>query len=477
MGRLGHGVAVTGFFLFSVFAPHSIAGAEIALAIATLGWLARTLSKRNTGLKRSRFDLPIWLFFLWSIFSALLSAEPEISIPKLQSVLVFFTFYLTQAVVRRKTAVLLAVIMILSGVTGVLYSGYDLLRGRGVVVESLAPDSPLRESVQVGDTIWRVGGSRIYSTEDLDRVIGSTETHRRLTVSLITRGEHDERPGFLVTEELKRRPSPSGVTGVERSHRFRASGWTRHYVTFAEILQLLTQLALGLAFANFQNHGLNRRFKFATVAAVILAIGIGLTAMRTVLIAFAIGASVLAIRASRGGARVLVTAAISAVLGFGAVVVWQTRDQNALLFDDPSSNLRLNVARAGLDRILVHPVFGHGMDSMKEHWREWGFPALVHLHSTPLQLAFDRGLPALLFWLWIIALFCLTTYQGEKLTRDSGDTNAHGVLLGATGALTGFLASSLVNYNFGDGEVALVFWWLMGIVLVLTRDVEGVSDT
>jgi hypothetical protein len=33
--------------------------------------------------------------------------------------------------------------------------------------------------------------------------------------------------------------------------------------------------------------------------------------------------------------------------------------------------------------------------------------------------------------------------------------------------------SSLVNYNFGDGEVALVFWWLLGIVVVMTIDVSS----
>jgi hypothetical protein len=64
-------------------------------------------------------------------------------------------------------------------------------------------------------------------------------------------------------------------------------------------------------------------------------------------------------------------------------------------------------------------------------------------------------------------LFWRTTSRGEKNLRDSSDTNRYGILLGATGAVAGFFASSLVNYNFGDGEVALVFWWLMGIVVVL----------
>jgi len=93
---------------------------------------------------------------------------------------------------------------------------------------------------------------------------------------------------------------------------------------------------------------------------------------------------------------------------------------------------------------------------------------MLHLHSTPLQLAFDRGLPALFFWLWIMWLFWRTASQNEKRLRETLDTNRYGIMLGASGALAGFFASSLVNYNLGDGEVALVFWWLLGIVVVLS---------
>ena len=109
------------------------------------------------------------------------------------------------------------------------------------------------------------------------------------------------------------------------------------------------------------------------------------------------------------------------------------------------------------------------MDAVHKHWNEWGFPGdqMLGLHSTPLQLAFDRGLPALLCWFWLMLIFWLTTIRAERQARDTGDTNSYGVLLGATGAIAGFFASSLVNYNFGDAEVALVFWWLMGIVVVL----------
>jgi hypothetical protein len=101
---------------------------------------------------------------------------------------------------------------------------------------------------------------------------------------------------------------------------------------------------------------------------------------------------------------------------------------------------------------------------MKLHWSEWGFPGkdMLHLHSTPLQLAFDRGLPMLALWLWLMIAFWLATARKERGFADLSDTNSYGILLGTLGALTGFLISSLVNYNYGDAEVAMMFWFLMG---------------
>ncbi|MEP6568968.1 MAG: O-antigen ligase family protein [Acidobacteriota bacterium] len=369
---------------------------------------------------------------------------------------------------------MLVFVMILSGSVGTLYSIYDLARGRGVLIESIAPDSPLQPlHLRPGDAIWRIAGRRIYSVADIDQTIKNSPAESKLTVSLISQGEHVERPGLVVTDAIKQRPSPSGIAGAGPTHRFRASGWTRHYETYSEILQILALLALGLLVANYKNHRLNFRAKLAAAAFALLALGIVLTAMRTVLLAFVFGVSVISVRTLGTlprRARVLSLAGVCLLLTVGAFVVYQTRAPHALSLQDPSSSLRIEVARVGVSRMMLHPLFGHGMDSMHVHWKEWGFPGteLLHLHSTPLQLAFDRGLPALVFWLWIMWIFWRTASRGEKLLRDSSDTNRYGLLLGATGAVAAFCASSLVNYNFGDGEVALVFWWLLGIVVVLS---------
>ncbi|MDT4952331.1 MAG: hypothetical protein QOJ02_469 [Acidobacteriota bacterium] len=471
--RISERVSLVGFILYAVFAPHSIAGAEIALGIVAIGWLARLIITKETGIRRSPLDLPIWLFLGWTILSAFFSAEPRISLPKLQSVAVVFLFYLTQSIVTRRTAVMLIALMITSGVAGVTFSAVDLARGRGVMIEELSPESPFHEfQMGAGDAVWRVGEARVSSTEEIDEAIRHRQTGERLPASIIIRGEHGERPGFIVTEEMKARPSPSGIKSSGPTHRFRASGWTRHYETFSETLQILAQLALGLALAQIQRRGPRRTLYLTLAATALLAVGIALTLMRTVLVALAIGASVIAVRAARGRVRLVVAAAVVVVLSFGALAVWRTRASGALMLEDYSSSLRLQVARTGLSRIRLHPVFGHGMDAVKNHWTEWGFPGsdMIHMHSTPLQLAFDRGLPALLFWLWIMTAGWLMAARSEKLFRDFPEASRHGLLLGATGAIAGFFVSSLVNYNFGDAEVALVFWWLLGIVAVLSAN-------
>jgi hypothetical protein len=473
-GEVGQRIALAGLGIYVLFAPHSVAASVIGVAIAGIGWIIRTLQTRHLGLRWSKFDLIVVLSLLWTVASALLSQEPRISIAKLEASWCVFLFYLARATVTKRSAVILAALLILSASAGALYSAFDLLRGRGVVVESITPGSAFNQvGIRPGDTIWQINRRRVYSTSDIDQVLTQTPVNTPVSVGIIAQGEQVERSFTLA------QPSNSGILGTEHNYRFRASGFTRHYETFAELMQMIAQLALGLALAHLRNHGPNRIFRIAIAAAALLTAGLVFTAMRTVIVAFVIGASVMALRSLRATMKVAFTFALFAVLAFAAVVVWQTRDQNALWLRDPSSSLRLQVAQVGLSRILIHPVFGHGMDAMQLHWNEWGFPGkdMLHLHSTPLQLAFDRGLPMLALWLWMMILFWLTVARAERRAADLGDTNHYGILLGTLGALTGFLMSSLVNYNYGDAEVAMMFWFLMGMVIGPTQHAGPISTT
>lgn len=484
--RLLDWVVLAGCIVFALAAPHTIAGSWIGISLMTLGWIARTITTRRTGLKRSALDIPIWLFFGWTVLSCIFSEEPRESLPKLINASTFLMFYLTHAVLTRKTAVLTATVMIVSAVAGVLWGAGELIVGRGVVVAALSADSRLRTEtlLQEGDVIWRVNEQRVSSAQEIDELIRSTPAGDRARLSVISRGEHVEWPGLLVTEEIRRAPSPSGVTGGGRAHNFRTSGWTRHYETFAELLQIIGQLALGFAVArwlrarNATEKVGAARILLPAIAFVIMAVGTILTAMRSTLIAFGFGMSVAGWRASlKKWQRAIVIAVGVLIIGIGAIAVWRTRASGALFLNDSSASSRMEVAKVAARRILIHPVLGHGMDAMHRHWNEWGFPGkdMLDAHSTPLQLAFDRGLPALGLWIWLMYCFWRLAVRVELKTRAE-DSAAHGLALGIMGALAGFLLSSLVNYNFGDSEVALLVWWMMGAVVALDKPDNRVTD-
>ncbi|HYX42537.1 MAG TPA: PDZ domain-containing protein, partial [Pyrinomonadaceae bacterium] len=354
--RFAERTAIVGLVLYAIFAPHSIAASWIALSLVIAGWLARTIITRQTGIQRTPLDLPLWLFFAWSVLSAITSAEPRISLLKLISVSTFLIYYLVQAVITRRTAVLLASLIITSGVAGVVWSVFDVVRGRGVVIETIATDSPLRATTQLqtGDAIWRVNQVRINSMPELADAIRRAPVGTPLRLSVITHGEHVEWTGPAVTDAMKTSTPPAGIYGTGRTHRFRASGWTRHYETFAELLQILAQLALGFALAHLQRRTAltsNTRLVGALYATafVLLAVGIALTAMRTVLVAFVVGAFVLLWRGiTSTRARIAVACIIVLVCALGAFAVWRTRASGALQLQDASARLRLEVARVAL---------------------------------------------------------------------------------------------------------------------------------
>lgn len=476
--RLTRALALAGFTIYALAAPHSIAGAWMGLSVVIAAWLWRAISTRATGFKHTPFDLPLWLLFIWTILSAFLSYEPRLSVAKLVSVSVFLIFYVTQAMLTRRMAIAVAFVLTASGVSGVLWSAFELAAGRGVVIARLKEESPLRVASKLseGDAVWRVNRERVNSVEEIDEAIRRAEAGSVLQLSVISKGEHVEWSGPVVTQETKSKESPSGIEGGGRTRRFRASGWTRHYQTYAEVLQIVAQIALGFALANLLRRKERRWIVLPFAAFALLGAGVAFTAMRTTLAAFALGATVTGLRAAaRGRARALVFAIILFALALGAFAVWRTRAGGALALRDASSSMRAEVARVALRRVPQHPFFGHGMDAMQRHWNEWGFPGedMLHTHSTPLQIAFDRGLPALLFWLWFVAVLFVTALRAERIWRGSDSALTHGLALGATGALAGFAASSIVNYNFGDAEVALLLWWLAGALVVLTRDEDA----
>jgi len=89
-----------------------------------------------------------------------------------------------------------------------------------------------------------------------------------------------------------------------------------------------------------------------------------------------------------------------------------------------------------------------------------------HMHNTALELAFERGVPTLIAWIIWMFIYLKLLWRG---LRQNLQWTERGILLGALGGTIGFLTSSLVHYNWGDSEVVMIFYLIMGCSLFILR--------
>ncbi|HEY6189724.1 MAG TPA: O-antigen ligase family protein [Pyrinomonadaceae bacterium] len=470
-------------FALAIAAPHSIAATQIAWACGLLVWVVRLMSGARPPLHRTPLDYALLGFFILTMISSLASYDADVSIGKLRGASLFTIVYLVaENVTSRRAARALAFALIASCLINVVYVLGERAVGRGVKVEGLSQASPLYAAgVRDGDTLLEVDGRALHNPEELlaalAPVAGQPEQSSPARVRIyryewmptldVPRGKLLE--GETTTARL-------GMAGWSRGRDWRAAGFYGHYTTYAEALQLIASLVLGLLIAL-------GRWKTKSAALLMLAlaglsIALLLTVTRASWLAFLLSASVIVLTgASRRTALILAACALPVVLT-GLFVLQQKR--NVSFFDpkDDSINWRKTVQREGLQLLLSKPrhmLVGVGMDSIKRHWREWGLfengrIPMGHMHSTPLQLALERGIPTLIMWLVLLGLYARMLWRGLQRRTEPDGWVERGILLGALGGLTGFFASGLVHYNFGDSEVAMIFYLIMGLSLVVERE-------
>jgi O-antigen ligase len=184
--------------------------------------------------------------------------------------------------------------------------------------------------------------------------------------------------------------------------------------------------------------------------------------------------------ASRRTALILAACALLTV-PVGLYVLQQKRNVGFVDQKDESIRWRETVWQEGLQLLLSRPrhlLIGVGMDSLKKHWREWGLfdngrLPLGHMHSNLLQLAVERGLPTLFAWLFLLALYARMLWRLARHHASLGGWIERGIVLGALGGLAGFFSSGLVHYNFGDSEVVMILYFIMGLSLFIERQAKA----
>lgn len=455
--------------LFSLTTPHSIAAAQISLGLSFIAWIARDCALRHFHFARTPIDLPLFYFATLTLISSAFSIEPSISMPKLKSLLLFGVIYMISTNLRARGVQLMIGLLIISSLVGVSFSLIEKFLGRGMIVTAIEKESPLAESpLQPGDVIWMIAKRRVFSLEGAANIIRKRRTGEVLEIEALHAG--DPIPVTLrVTDEIKARLNPLGISIGGRSRQFRVSGFSRQFQTYAEQMQILAMLAFGglLTTLKFwQRHNLRIWLKLFALLFIVFALALTLTASRAVLLAFIGALIIVSISVGNRLAQIIALSA-AVVLGVSGFYVLSTaRRQTTVNFNDDSTARRIEYMKAGLRLIPKRPLIGVGMDSHKRHWQEWGFPGeyITHTHSTPIQIAMDRGVPALGCYLWLIAAIGLMAWRGYKRAKQTSDDFCESLTLGTFGALIGFSLSSLANYNFGDSEVLMMLLLVVGSV-------------
>ena len=104
-----------------------------------------------------------------------------------------------------------------------------------------------------------------------------------------------------------------------------------------------------------------------------------------------------------------------------------------------------------------------------------GFPGGT-CTQTFCRLLLNGALPALVLWLGFLLVYARTLWRSIR-SRTERHWVERGILLGALGGLAGFFSSGLVHYNWGDSEVVMVFYSIVGMAFVVARPREADADT
>jgi O-antigen ligase len=228
----------------------------------------------------------------------------------------------------------------------------------------------------------------------------------------------------------------------------RAQGTLGHYMTYAGLLMLV----IGVALARILFGTRERMWAAAVMPA--LAVGVAVTFTRSATVGACAAAALLF---SLKDFRLLAVLPIVAAVFFAAAPQRLTaRFMSTFDLNNPTNRDRVAMLREGEHMIRAHPLVGVGPNMVEVVYAAYRDPEAVekinpHLHNVPVQIAAERGLPALAIWVWFVITLTIAV---AKRFHAGGQRF---LAAAALAAITSMLAAGLFEYNFGDSEFLMLF--------------------
>ena len=248
----------------------------------------------------------------------------------------------------------------------------------------------------------------------------------------------------------------------------RPEGALTHYMTYSGILMLV----LCAAVARLVFGSRDRTWPALVMPALVVALA--LTFTRSAWVGAAAGVGLLfVLRDFRLTALLPVIVLIAFATAPQAITNRMTSMFNA---QDPANQDRLAMVEVGARMIARHPLTGVGPNMVPRVYEQYRpdyavNPVNPHLHNVPLQIAAERGVPALLVWLWCIGALTLSTF---RVFRNSADRILPAAALAAVAAM---FAAGFFEYNFGDSEFLMMFLVLATLPFAAARTASQPGDS
>jgi O-antigen ligase len=228
----------------------------------------------------------------------------------------------------------------------------------------------------------------------------------------------------------------------------RPQGTLSHYMTYSGLLMLVICTAVArLVFGSR-----NRMWPALVMPALVVALSLTLSRNAWIGACVAVGLLFL-LKDFRLAWLLPVVVAVLVVVAPESFVNRLTSTFNA---QDPSNQDRFAMIEIGARMVRDHPLTGVGPNMVPRLYEQYRPDYAInkvnpHLHNVPLQIAAERGLPALAVWGWLIVSLAIGLFHLFRRQQDK--------VLSATGlaAVVAMLAAGLFEYNFGDSEFLMLF--------------------
>jgi len=411
--------------------PVSIFASQALLALS-LGVLAVRLLKRRAALPGTPLDGPLLALVVWTLLAASFAAEPAVAHEESKKLLLFAVFYLAVEALASEEDRERVLAAALTG--GLALAGFMVLQ-----VHALGYDGLMRRPP---------GFLGHYMSAS-----GVTMAVLLLAVARLANGP-------------RARPRPSDLwlpTGVLAAVSGVAVATAHGHGVLATRLFVaaLAAAALGLSLSK-SSRARAAEAALPFVVAPVAAWALLVSQTRSAWVGAACGLAVLAALALLRAPRLLWAAV---AVGGALLLASPGGIRSRLTLLDESSRDRYYMWQAGLDMVLERPVFGQGPGMVEVvyprfRWPEAPNPHQPHLHNNVMQLAAERGLPGLVFFLWWVTVAFLAALRAAQRAAAAG-RGPGWAAAGTLAALAAVFVAGLFEYNLGDSEVLM-------LVLLLT---------